>query len=41
MIPEDRGIEADLFAELGLLNSDNVFLKHLKAGKIKVIRGLL
>lgn len=40
MIPEDRDAEADLFAELGLLNSDNAFLKHLKAGKIEVVRGV-
>lgn len=39
MIPKGRGAEEDLFAELGLLNSGSVFLKHLRAGKIKVVQG--
>ena len=40
MIPDDRGVEEDLFAELGLVNSNNVFLKHLRSGRIKVVRGM-
>ena len=40
MIPTGRNAEEDLFAELGLLNSGSAFLKHLRAGKIKVVRGM-
>ena len=40
MIPTGRNAEEDLFAELGLLKSGSAFLKHLRAGKIKVVRGM-
>ena len=35
----DRGVEEDLFGEAGAINDSSVFLKHLHAGNIKVIRG--
>lgn len=36
MISEDRAIEADLFAELGLLKSDNIFLKQIQTPEYEV-----
>ena len=39
LIPDHRGVEQDVFGELGLLDGSNVFLRHLKDGKICVVRG--